>query len=182
MPEVEKLRPRFPSFNNSMSMKLPESFIVIHPYASQQNKEWPYFFELANMLVAKNVPVVVVGNGESHWPKEVHNLSNKTNLNQLFEVIDRASAVVTTDSGPLHIGVGLQKPTVAIFGPTTKELGFYPGFKKTIVVEDNDLKCRPCHIHGGNSCPLDHFQCMYNLSAQQVMTQLHGLLLKYKGS
>lgn len=180
IPELEKLRPRFPNFKPQNDIELPKKYIVLHPYASQKNKEWPYFFELSNLLISNNINVVVVGNGESHFPKEVINISNQTSLRQLFSVIQNASAVVTTDSGPLHISVAFQIPTLSVFGPTTKELGFYPNFKKTLVLEDNDLQCRPCHVHGGNTCPLQHFQCMYNLSAQQAYNELHGLLLKYK--
>ena len=180
-PEVEKLRPSFPDFKQHKVPGLPDGkFIAIHPYASQKNKEWPYFYDLINKLIASGLKIVVIGRGNNKWPKEVLDLTNKTNLEELFSVIAKSSAIITTDSGPLHVAIGFKKPALAIFGPTTKEFGFYPEFRKTVVVEDNDLKCRPCHVHGGNTCPQKHFQCMKNISVQEVFNNIHGLLLETK--
>ena len=42
-------------------------------------------------------------------------------------MIHKASLVVTNDSGPMHISAAMQKPTLALFGPTEAEkYGPYP--------------------------------------------------------
>ncbi|MCB0376926.1 MAG: glycosyltransferase family 9 protein [Bdellovibrionales bacterium] len=181
IPELEKLRPRFPDFEglDVSGLSFP-NFIVLHPYASQKNKEWPGFFELANTLIFNGINVVIVGNGDKPWPKEVINFSNQTSLEELMSIIKKATAVVTTDSGPMHISIGFKKPTLAIFGPTTKEFGFYPSFERCAVVEDEELDCRPCHVHGGNSCPQGHFHCMKAITSQQVFRRLHDLIKESK--
>ena len=69
------------------------------------------------------------------------------------------------------VAVGAQVPTVAIFGPTTKELGFFPYGAGHIVVERN-MECRPCGLHGAKECPLGHFRCMKDISAEEVFAVL----------
>jgi heptosyltransferase II len=91
----------------------------------------------------------------------------KTRLRELIASIARCNVFLTNDSGPMHIAVASHVPTVAIFGPTTKELGFFPYGPGHIVVE-KDLACRPCGLHGAKRCPLGHFQCMNTITPEEV--------------
>jgi len=99
--------------------------------------------------------------------KKALNWAGKTPLKELIAAVARCQVFLTNDSGPMHIAVATQVPTVAIFGPTTRELGFFPYGPGHIVVE-KDLSCRPCGLHGAKVCPLGHFQCMLTISADEV--------------
>lgn len=46
------------------------------------------------------------------------NLAGKTTLRQLTALIERASIIIANDSGPMHIAAALDRPLVALFGPT----------------------------------------------------------------
>jgi heptosyltransferase-2 len=59
----------------------------------------------------------------------------------------------------MHLAAACGVPTLAIFGPTTRELGFFPYGAGHRVLEA-DLPCRPCGLHGGRDCPEGHFLCM----------------------
>ncbi len=98
-------------------------------------------------------------------------LTGKTSLGALKAVIARATLLISNDSAPLHIGSAQQVPVVAIFGPTTKSLGFFPHTapEDSIVVEQQGLSCRPCGKHGHDRCPLTHFRCMLDISAPDVL-------------
>jgi len=154
--------------------------VIIHPFASQKNKVWPYFSELIKKLIDQKINVVIVG--ESSYKIEIpeseliRDLTNKTCLNEMKSIIASGAVLLTSDSGPMHIGIAVKKPVVALFGPTTKEFGFYPIFKDTFVLENKDLSCRPCHVHGGNTCPLKHFDCMKSLSVDRVFNTLKSTL------
>jgi heptosyltransferase-2 len=76
----------------------------------------------------------------------------------------------------MHIAASLNVPVVAIFGPTTKILGFTPYNTRNIIVEINDLYCRPCKLHGGNYCPEKHFICMNSISVNDVLESLLKIL------
>ena len=91
------------------------------------------------------------------------------------EVVRRASLLIANDSAPIHVASAFDIPTVAIFGPTVKEFGFYPYHKNSVVVEENGLRCRPCSIHGGRHCPIATFECMRKISPERVVKE--GLII-----
>lgn len=182
LPEMnlEKLRPNLIVKGltyDSKDLDFSKS-IVIHPYASQKNKVWPHVSQLIEELHKENFNTIIIGHSNDHLDisNASLNLTNKTTLSEMSSIIASSKALVSTDSGPMHMGVALNKPTLALFGPTTKEFGFYPNFNKTAVIEDNSLNCRPCHVHGGNSCPLAHHKCMKNIEVTQILTSLKNIL------
>lgn len=132
---------------------------------------------LADRLAQElNATIVIIG-GPADVPvadkmaHEMHetaiNLAGRTSLSQLTALMKRMNLLVTNDSGAMHIAVALGVPVVAIFGPTTQSLGFYPYSAKDIVVE-KDLPCRPCGKHGGMRCPKKNFACMKLISVSDV--------------
>jgi lipopolysaccharide heptosyltransferase II len=97
------------------------------------------------------------------------------------ELIRRASLLVANDSAPIHAASAFGVPTVAIFGPTVKDFGFYPYHESSKVVEADGLGCRPCSIHGGNRCPIGTFECMRSISPERVVAESFRLLEKTDG-
>lgn len=174
MPNIETLRPYLPFPNISKNSSLKN--VVIHPFASKSTKEWPFFTELGKMLLDDGVNVIYIGNGEIEVPEGADNKTGKVSLSALIELIAQADVFVTTDSGPMHIATALNIPVIAIFGPTTKEFGFYPVFKNTKVIEYIGLKCRPCHIHGSNYCYKKHFKCMLDIGVEEVRFHVNNIL------
>lgn len=167
---LEQLRPElFLTQESETQVNLPDNFICIHPYASQKNKEWPYFKELCQELVQQKRTPVIIGQGDFPKVDGTIDLSNKTSLQETFQIIKRSAGLISTDSGPVHIGTALNKKIIGIFGPTSKELGFFPKFENCISIENTNIKCRPCHPHGGNQCPEGHFDCMKTIRPQQII-------------
>ncbi|WP_334084534.1 glycosyltransferase family 9 protein [Helicobacter typhlonius] len=68
-----------------------------------------------------------------------HNLTDKTNLNQLIDYINAMNVFITNDSGPMHIAAALKVPMVAIFGPTN--------IKETAPYKPTSLKKLPFLLH-----------------------------------
>lgn len=175
-PELEKLRPYL--VNPYKNRKTGEKkTVTIHPFASKKTKEWPFIYELCQILLDNGLNVKVVGAGKTKLPKEVEDLTGYTPLNMLIRNIADSDVVVSTDSGPMHIAIALGLPTIAIFGPTTKEFGFYPKFNNCTVIEDNNLKCRPCHIHGSDKCPKKDFKCMMSATIEEVRTKIINAII-----
>lgn len=98
------------------------------------------------------------------------NLAGKLSLRETGAMIDLSKLVITNDSGPMHMSSGAGKPTIAFFGSTTPELGFSPNPENSLVIEDNNLNCRPCSLHGWEECPKNHFKCMLNLKPNSELT------------
>lgn len=86
-------------------------------------------------------------------------------------VLARAAAVVSTDSGPRHIAVALNRPVISLFGPT--DPAGTRTFNLTETIMAADLPCRPCYA---KTCPLKHGQCMQDLQVQPIMNAIQHAL------
>ena len=148
----------------------------VHPGAAWATKRWlpERFAELCRRLKADGLtPVLIGGPGDAALGAEIARASGaadlvgKTDLEELKSLMGRLSLFVTNDSGPMHLAAAAGVPVVAIFGATTRELGFFPYGAGHRVVEAT-LSCRPCGLHGAKTCPEEHFLCMRLLSVDQV--------------
>jgi len=79
-------------------------------------------------------------------------------------LIERSDVVVSTDSGPRHIAVALNKPVVSLFGPIAPAMTQTYNVPETVVTMG--LDCQPC---GKYECPLKHTRCMNALDAERVV-------------
>lgn len=143
-------------------------------------KQWcpEYFAKVADTLIeSMGCEVVLVGGQkdkkvadqvESCMKQTPVNLCGKTGLKVLTSVIGVCKLFITNDSGPMHIACVLGVNVIALFGPTTQEMGFFPYGKNSVVVE-KDLECRPCSLHGGKQCPKGHFRCMKDVKPEEVL-------------
>jgi heptosyltransferase-2 len=105
-------------------------------------------------------------------------LSGRLNLLELIAGIEKCNLFITNDTGAMHIAVALKKKVIAIFGPTTKEFGFFPNSKESLVVENFNLSCRPCTHIGKDYCPKKHFKCMRDVKSWNVIEVAEKLLNK----
>ena len=147
-------------------------------------KQWPveYFNKLAESLKKlSNIKLIVVGGkDEINLPIEKENIIDmrgKTSLLELADILSRADVVVTNDSSPIHIASAFKKPRIfALFGPTIEKFGFFPWSLNSKVFQVDGLKCRPCGIHGGKSCPEKHFKCMRDILPEEVFNEIKEYL------
>ena len=102
-------------------------------------------------------------------------LAPKSSLLQLAALISKCYAVVSNDSGPMHISAALGVPTIGLFGPTNPR-GHRPYSETSDYVIKDDLWCICCDKL---ICPYKH-ECMTELPVQQVITKLKNIInLKY---
>jgi len=165
-----------------------KDYLVIAPGSQWATKQWTQggFAALIEILLRQNNRIVVVGTqtektladsilhqalakceGISDSNSAI-NLCGLTSVSDLILIMRDAKCVITNDSGAMHVASLAGTPTVAIFGPTTLSLGYQPWNAKSIIVENNELSCRPCGKHGHNECPLGHHKCMKDITAAMV--------------
>jgi heptosyltransferase-2 len=89
---------------------------------------------------------------------------------ELAAAISHCAAVVTNDSGPLHVATALAVPSVSIFGPTDPERTVFPGATRVV---RRTLDCQPCYQR---ECPLGHHRCMADVSVDEVFESATALL------
>jgi lipopolysaccharide heptosyltransferase II len=166
----------------------PGPFIGVAPGALHATKQWPpdRFAHAADQLSRDlNVPVVLMGSKADIGAVEcvlrtlespAISVAGQTSVRDLMVLLSRCKAVLTNDSGALHVSAALGVPTVAVFGPTVKPFGFFPKGHWTTVVESEGLDCRPCSLHGAKTCPKGHFRCMNDVAVDRVVNVVRGLL------
>ena len=147
-------------------------------------KRWPpeHFAALAR-IVSQSFPyaqIIALGSGKdaplaqaiAEQAPQVRNLCGQTSLGEACALISRASAVVSNDSGLMHVAAALRRPLVAIFGSSDPR--HTPPLSDTAKVQWLHLECSPCFAR---ECPLGHLKCLRELSPEQVFGDLRGMLL-----
>ena len=162
-----------------------DRLIALAPGSVWGTKRWPYYPQLAASLADAGRIVVVGGPDDSSLALEIRaavpNAIDATGALPMLgsaALIGRSAVIVTNDSSPLHLASAMGTPTVAIFGPTVPDFGFGPLAPSSVVVGHESLACRPCHRHGPRRCPLTHFRCMRELTAEAVAEQARRLILR----
>jgi lipopolysaccharide heptosyltransferase I len=160
-----------------------KNYIVVIPSARWITKRWPA--ENFAALISKiSMPCVIAGSKADRELSQrivamssgdtVIDLCGRTDLKELTALIEGARAVVTNDSGPMHIAAALDKPTIAIFGPTDPvKTGPY-GWQKNrkLKVIKADVPCAPCRRKKGCT----EFICMNRINAGEVYEALKEYL------
>lgn len=163
-------------------------FALIAPGTRWETKIWPaeHFASVARRLRAEQgLPVVLAGlDSEVHLARRVRelaglgrgelaDLAGRTSLPEMIALVDGAAIAVMHDSGPMHLATALNKPMVAIYGPTSpKRTGPY---RRPDAVTRLDLPCSPCYIKRTADCPYEH-RCMRELSPDVVSGKVKALV------
>lgn len=106
--------------------------------------------------------------------QQVFNACGKYNLNESALIIKNAIAVLSNDTGLMHIAAAFQKKIISVWGNTVPEFGmtpYLPG-ENSKIIELNNLSCRPCSKIGYSKCPKQHFKCMNDLETAEIAEAL----------
>ena len=170
-----------------------KTLIGVHPGSAWPTKCWPFenYVDLVSRIETElHLQTVIIGGGQKDADlgeklcqlSQGHtaNLCGKTSLADLMALMKHFKLFITNDSGPMHIATAFNVPTLAIFGPTTRELGFFPYGQGHRVIEVKGLSCRPCALHGGKACPKEHFKCMRLITVDDVFKNVKEMLQENK--
>ncbi|MGJ0486202.1 MAG: lipopolysaccharide heptosyltransferase II [Methylomicrobium sp.] len=149
-------------------------------------KRWPsgHFAELARTKIADGWQVWLFGSEKDKAvAAEINqmaggtcmNFVGRTKLDEAVDLLSLATAVVSNDSGLMHLAAALDKPLIAIYG--SSDPGFTPPLHAKAQIVSLHLDCAPCFKR---TCPLypethpDHACCLSGVSPAQILTLLPG--------
>jgi len=148
-------------------------------------KQWPVerFAELASRLGDAGFDYWVFGSDKERPLGEVicannnghtRNLCGKTSLVDAIDLIAYCSAVVTNDSGLMHVAAAVDTPLAAIYGSSTPE--YTPPLTEKCEILYRHLDCSPCFQR---HCPYNHTNCLLEISVDQAVNSVNTLIEKY---
>jgi len=165
----------------------PNSALVVFAPGAEFGaaKRWPaaHFAELARAIIAAHpdVRIAMLGSPKDKAAGDevlaaagspnLINLAGATRLDEAIALIARADAVVANDSGLLHIASALNRPVVALYGPTDPDHA--PPFSDIAASLSLRLDCSPCRQR---ECPLGHHNCMQQMKAEMVWGALRPMI------
>jgi lipopolysaccharide heptosyltransferase II len=158
--------------------------IALAPGAAHATKRWPveHWQTLIGRVLAEELDVAIVGGPEDAplgtalsegADGKVVNAAGVFGLQGTGALLQHTAALVSGDTGVMHMATGVGTPVVALFGPTVEAFGFFPYSPRSNVLE-LALSCRPCSSKGGPRCPLGHHRCMVDMAPESV----HQALLR----
>jgi len=160
--------------------------VGIAPGARHATKRWneKSFARLADELIKRgDVPVFLgdeedngmIGRIDALMEHTAWSLAGELTLAGTIGLVSRLDAVVTNDSGPMHIAGALGIPFVAVFGPTHPDLGFCPGYPRGAVLTTGE-SCSPCSLHGAAPCRMPSRRCMDGITWEMVRDKLCAVM------
>lgn len=167
------------------ALSLPASgdYFVICPMGSYERKNLPLplAVRLIRKLDAERPVYLIGGHGEKtvltamakagRLPEE-RVLAGALNLPELAVFLQRAKAMVSVDTGPMHMAQAVNCPTVAVFGPTDPAV-WGPVNPNSQLVYAGE-KCSPCW--GKGEC--NHNRCMEKIKADEVLNALEKVMAR----
>lgn len=152
------------------------------------SKQWPvtHYAELAERRTEAGWNVWILGSSNdasvgagivdhvqrrSGSDRRIANLCGLTNLGEAIDLLSLANAVVSNDSGLMHVACAVGAPVLALFGSTTPAMTPPLGHQHTVL--QRTLDCRPCFKR---ECPLGHLDCLNKITADRADLAIDSLL------
>jgi len=162
---------------------LPNEYFVLAVGAQHKGKSLS-LSQILSILASTHHPCVLVGGKqEVDLGKEVlkkhntnciiYNFIGKSSISGTAEIVKRSKAVISGDTGIMHMAAGFKIPQISIWGCTTPNLGMYPYLpsKHSLMVEPKNLSNRPCSKLG-DKCKNTPNWCIQHIDMTEVINHL----------
>lgn len=175
------IKPKDEVVPTSISPELEKGYVAFAIGAQHATKRLPVE-KIISICQKIDKPIVLLGGKTDEEAatqiekavKHVVNTCSKLTVVQSASLIKQANAVITHDTGMMHIAAALKKKVISVWGNTIPEFGMYPYLpgEGSTIVEVKELPCRPCSKIGYDKCPKGHFKCMKEIDESQVVSSI----------
>lgn len=184
----------YPSFNidklnqqstiSKFKLNLDKPVISLCPAAEYgPAKRWStaYFAKLADYLQALGYQVWVFGSNkdinianeiieQSANSENMINFCGQTNLVEVIDLLALSDAVVSNDSGLMHIACAVNVAVIAIYGSSSPD--FTPPLSKQAKIVKTSIDCSPCFAR---ACKFGHYNCLKQVTPENVLNEIKAL-------
>lgn len=160
-------------------------WIAVNVSARWPTKRWPAasFAAVADRVQREGLGRVVLIGGPDERAEtaavqrlmkvQAVDLTGATAIGQLPALLSQAAALITNDSGPMHIAVAVKTPVVALFGPTSAQrTGPYGTGHRVLSA---DVACRPCFSRTCRNAI--QLECLTTITPDQVVMAVKAQLV-----
>ncbi len=141
-------------------------------------KRWPeqHYADVARQAIAKGWQVYLFGSAKDQPVTATINklaggtcrdFAGQTSLTEALDLMSLCNAVVSNDSGLMHVAAALDIKTIAIYGSSDPH--FTPPLHPKAEVISLGLACSPCFKR---ECPLGHLDCLNKILPDEVLVVL----------
>jgi lipopolysaccharide heptosyltransferase I len=165
--------------NNGIKQNTP--VIAISPATTWSAKNWPpeHFAAVINGLRGEYQVLLCGAPSDRKIADQIIrrvemplvDAVGKTSLLQMAALLSQSTMLLAGDTGPLHMAVALNVPTVSVFGATDPAV--YGPLSGPHIVLKADTKCAPCNKR---KCPWRDVKCMSSISPDLVIQEIHKLI------
>lgn len=161
----------------SEGIKTEAVLIAMNPSARWDTKQWSAasFASVADHLQREAGACVVMIGGRAERPRGEQvirhmrsapiDLVGKTTVKELIALLRRVGALITNDSGPMHLAAAVGTPVVALFGPTDPARTGPYGDGHTVL--RSGVACSPCFSRRCTNPSL--MECLTAIRPRQVV-------------
>ena len=185
MPTTQESDIRVDRFLKGKGISANDRLVAIHPGASSISKRWmsDRFAAVADRLQEWNYKVVIVSGPEDvatgraviqTMKQSPVDACGQTTIRELASLFKRSELLISNDSGPVHVAVGVGTPVVSIFGrsqPGLSQKRWRPLGERDIVLQ-KDVGCTVCLA---DDCQIN-FECLKALSVGEVIEAARRIL------
>lgn len=169
-------------------IKFDDGFISIAPGSVWKTKIYPaeYFEEIIKYLLSKDHKVILIGGDadkslcesiKNKFEKNVINSAGAFSIIESAALLTKSKLLITNDSAPTHLGMVAGVKVLTVYCSTIPEFGFYPYIDNSFFISKNDIKCKPCGIHGYTECPKNNFECGLKLTPDIMIEKIEEMLI-----
>ncbi len=165
-------------FGLATTLKNRQKILAVCPGAEYgEAKRWPahHFAELAQQKINEGWQVWLFGSTKDQAVADAilqtagacQNFTGQTTLAEAIDLLSLCHAVVSNDSGLMHIAAALDKYLVALYG--SSDPCFTPPLSDKAHIIRLNLPCSPCFKR---TCPLVHTDCLHGIKPERVLESL----------
>ena len=166
-------------------------WIGIAPFAAHKGKIYPLEkMEQVMQMIIKAHPNCRIflfhGRGEEaqkmkewqdKYPQVTSASSTLKNMNEELILMSHLNAMISMDSGNMHLASLVACPVISIWGATHRYAGFLGWNQSVDNVVELDLKCRPCSIYGNIPCQYGNYKCLNEITPENVFNHVEKIIV-----